>query len=656
MKLDMFKHAISLPGLALKYAFQNSTGQFYLFGPQFSTLYDLIRNHTVGGPSIIFHRYHERGKTKIKEHIYGDSAKMCESVCGLDANGLYLWCFSQEMPTGSFVVRQEPDFKVESPSKPFSTVSLQWIKHLEESLDRPIAHAQNGGEVKIGTRKIPVDGFDPATQTVYQFHGCFIHGHTACYDENKAHPYHPGKTFGDIHRKTEGISDYIRSCGYTLIEIWECDWKRHPNRPKSVENNKTNLTSESDILNAIKSNDLFGLVLVDIRTPDHLKERFAELPPIFKNTEVCREDIGDFMKAYAEKTGTLKHPTRMLISSYHAEKILLATPLLKYYLHQGLEVTKIHLIIEYTPDRCFSSVAEAVTDARRKGDSAPDYAVLAETMKLVGNSIYGKTAEDKRKHTNVHYTDSLGATRFTNHKLFKKMNRMTDEIFEVELGKKRILYDLPHHIAFFVYQYAKLRMLQLRYDFLDKFVDPSDFQMVEMDTDSCYMALATKDLESAIKPSMRDEFYRNFDDWFPALACDTHKQEFIDTKCRGNPWVQQPCCKASTKFHERTIGLFKTEFSGSGIIALCSKTYFCFGDQGNKMSCKGLQKKRNAFKAEQYLDVLHSQKNGSGINRGFRVLKDGCIYTYTQQRHGLSYLYCKRKVLSDGVSTIPLDI
>ena len=32
------------------------------------------------------------------------------------------------------------------------------------------------------------------------------------------------------------------------------------------------------------------------------------------------------------------------------------------------------------------------------------------------------------------------------------------------------------------------------------------------------------------------------------------------------------------------------------------------------------------------------------------------MFTYTQERRGFSYLYCKRKVLDDGIHTVPLDI
>ena len=45
---------------------------------------------------------------------------------------------------------------------------------------------------------------------------------------------------------------------------------------------------------------LFGALEVDLHVLDDLKSKFAEMPPVFKNIEVSRDDIGDHMKAYAE--------------------------------------------------------------------------------------------------------------------------------------------------------------------------------------------------------------------------------------------------------------------------------------------------------------------------------------------------------------------
>jgi hypothetical protein len=49
-------------------------------------------------------------------------------------------------------------------------------------------------------------------------------------------------------------------------------------------------------------------------------------------------------------------------------------------------------------------------------------------------------------------------------------------------------------------------MLEFYYDFMDVFVDRSDFQYCAMDTDSAYMALSATSLEEVIKPDMQQRY------------------------------------------------------------------------------------------------------------------------------------------------------
>ena len=49
--------------------------------------------------------------------------------------------------------------------------------------------------------------------------------------------------------------------------------------------------------------------------------------------------------------------------------------------------------------------------------------------------------------------------------------------------------NLPIQIGFAILQYAKLKMLEWYYDFLLEYVDKSDFEYIEMDTDSAYFAV-----------------------------------------------------------------------------------------------------------------------------------------------------------------------
>ena len=173
------------------------------------------------------------------------------------------------------------------------------------------------------------------------------------------------------------------------------------------------------------------------------------------------------MRTYAEENKLLSQPRRTLIGSYHGKKILLATPLLKWYLEHGLEVTKIYMVVEYKPNACFQKFGDFVSDSRRQGDQDPDKAILAESAKLLGNSAYGKTITNLLKYCDLKYASAKESQDFVKSPHFRKMTQLTEDLYEIELTKATVNWNLPIQIGFFVYQYAKLRMLQFHYDFLD---------------------------------------------------------------------------------------------------------------------------------------------------------------------------------------------
>ena len=110
-------------------------------------------------------------------------------------------------------------------------------------------------------------------------------------------------------------------------------------------------------------------------------------------------------------------------------------------------------------------------------------------------------------------------------------------LYEVELATAEIEHKEPIIVGFFILQYAKLRMLELYYNFFTRFCDVNKFEELEIDTDSLYLALAEKELEDCVKSEMTTEWQKwrsnncvvgftadavaNF---FPRTCCVKHTQ------------------------------------------------------------------------------------------------------------------------------------
>ncbi len=163
-------------------------------------------------------------------------------------------------------------------------------------------------------------------------------------------------------------------------------------------------------------------------------------------------------------------------------------------------VSNITYAVKYERKAPFKSFAEQVSNERRAGDTSPDYKLRGEMMKLMGNSSYCKCITDFLKHETVKI---VGPNNYN-----KNVRRVKDHIghqdlvdgFEFRFKKTAFKQSLPIQIGFQVYQLAKLRMLQFYYDFVDYYIDRSDFQYCMMDTDSAYFAISGSSLQDVVKP------------------------------------------------------------------------------------------------------------------------------------------------------------
>ena len=404
-----------------------------------------------------------------------------------------------------------------------------------------------------------------------------------------------------------------------------CSGQEMPCGKEKVFHCDSDEASEAEIIQNVLNNKLFGFFQVDIEVPEQLREHFSEFSPLFVISEVPEYQILQHMKDYKINTGRkMIKNNKKLLGVMKAEKILLYSPLLKWYLNHGLQVTKIHRYISYTSGRPFKWFPEEVSSARRAADQDKNKKQLGDTAKLKGNSFYGKMIENLEKHMNTKFT--------TNEKLidkifrspfFEDLEEISNGAFEVRQRKRQVTITRPYQCGIAVYQLAKLRMLEFYYDFLDKFCDRRDFELIQMDTDSFYIALSAEDFDDIIKPEMKELYKEEKKNW---LVTD--------------------------EYSKRVPGLFKPEFRGKRMIALTSKCYFADNGRGEgvkKFSCKGVSRRQNKMNWDRYRKALFGSLD-KARNIGFRK-RDNHIVTYEQSKLGLSAYYDKRIVHEDGIHT-----
>ena len=277
--------------------------------------------------------------------------------------------------------------------------------------------------------------------------------------------------------------------------------------------------------------------------------------------------------------------------------------------------------------------------------------VVAETMKLLANSSHGYQLTDRNRHTVTKYLSDEKTRAAINSKLFKSLDHVNNSLYEIELAKAQIEHKEPIIVGFFTLHYSKLQMLQLYYNFFNKFCDVTKFGELEMDTNSLYLALAAKKLEDCIKLEMRAEWQRlRSNECVYSVTADAVASFFPRT------------CSVRQKQHDkRELGLFKQEFRCTEMLCLCSKTYCCYHVTSNKLkfSSKGLNKRvldqSGDGPLEKYRRVLNEKVNVTSNKRGFRT-NNHSVVTYESVKKGPCYCYPKRIVEIDGIHSQPPNL
>ena len=184
---------------------------------------------------------------------------------------------------------------------------------------------------------------------------------------------------------------------------------------------------QHQLFDKIKSGAKFGQSQCDIKVPEHLREKFVNFPPICKNTNDGRDDIGPILQESSERKGLLSQTRRMLNSSFEMINGTVITPLLLFYLDVGLVGRKNYRFFEYTLVKRFNNSVQSAVNDRRQRDENPNSSVVAKTMKLIANSSYGLHIMDRCRYSITKYTNDENSLAAINIKLFERLGYINDQ-------------------------------------------------------------------------------------------------------------------------------------------------------------------------------------------------------------------------------------
>ena len=158
-------------------------------------------------------------------------------------------------------------------------------------------------------------------------------------------------------------------------------------------------------------------------------DHFEEFCPLFVTCSIPIA-IGDTMQQYIEEKKLSKLPRRQLVAGRKARRILLTTPLLKWYLDHGLVITKVYQAVEWQFQRCLKDFFMEIASERRQAAQDPSRAAHANKQKLTGTSAYGATLLNKEKFDKIYYVGENEALLKHNDPKFRSSTYIGDGIYE----------------------------------------------------------------------------------------------------------------------------------------------------------------------------------------------------------------------------------
>ena len=188
--------------------------EFHFFNNKNKAIYKLIKDNTVGGPSIIFNSHHEAGKALIRNN----PNKPCEQIVRYDAKVLYLWAIDQPMRSGYPCY----DLKKTSLKKNFQKFLADIMTGLHmNAISRYSPHSM---EVKRGLENITWMDTVREQNKAFEFHGDYWHAHQSKFpDKNVLHPSikHRDKTpmtIKEVPEYDKEKLECLKGKGYTIYE------------------------------------------------------------------------------------------------------------------------------------------------------------------------------------------------------------------------------------------------------------------------------------------------------------------------------------------------------------------------------------------------------------------------------------------------------
>lgn len=341
------------------------------------------------------------------------------------------------------------------------------------------------------------------------------------------------------------------------------------------------------------------------------------------------EYLHDLHRAYP--LAPHKFDGRLCTTFLEKEYYLCHAELLKFYTENGLIIVKFHYGYIFEQSPILADYVESNIHKRRNTNSAP----LQTLYKLLNNSLYGKTCENKFKYRKFQvHEEELGVHGRINTYLNDATNWLPiEDHILVEHKINKVILDKPIQLGFAILEFAKLEIYKFLFLIQEQFKD--DVTPLYTDTDSIMLHFKC--------PNPQEILYHT-----PQI------RELLDFDKVPDHW------NIRTPGTNKKSGLWSLETLDRIIefVGIRAKTYCYRTDRQTILKNKGVTANavelltRDKLTIEHYKQVLFA-------NKDFKVVQ----YTIGSKKHQIKTKETikialtnndeKRQVLPDKITTLP---
>ena len=380
--------------------------------------------------------------------------------------------------------------------------------------------------------------------------------------------------------------------------------------------NKINLTK-------YKEDSDKGIILeVDLEYPKELHNLHNDYPLAAEKIKVTNDMLSEYCKNISDKYNISTGLVHKLIPTLSNKKnYVLHYRNLQLYLSLGLQVSKIHRVLEFNQSPWLKQYIDFNTEKRKnaKNDFEKDF------FKLMNNSVFGKTMENIRKRVDVRLvTDENKLLKLASKPTYVSSKIFNENLVAVHKIKETLTLNRPAYVGMCILDLSKTLMYDFHYNYIkDKYGDKA--RLLFTDTDSLTYEIEAKDVY----------------------------QDFWNDRDKFDNSDYQEDSKYFYNKNKKVIGKFKDEAAGVPIcefVGLRSKMYSYIKDnnKGGK-TAKGIKKNiiKKDITHEDYKDTLFNNREMHHKMKTIRS-QNHELGSYEINKVSLSCFDDKRYIHDDG--------